>query len=84
MGFGHAVYTTEDPRVRMLRETARELGDDLVDFACAVEERVVAILAEVKPDRRRYVLEQSAERRIVRPATRYVGPPAPQHVPVSG
>ena len=38
----------------MLRETARELGGELVEFACAVEERVVAMLAEVKPDRPRY------------------------------
>jgi citrate synthase len=118
MGFGHAVYTTEDPRARMLRETAGELGGDLVDFACAVEERAVAILAEVKPDRPRYVnvefyagvvmalcgipramftptfavsrvvgwaanvLEQSTERRIIRPAARYVGPPAPQPIPI--
>ena len=52
MGFGHAVYRTEDPRARMLRETALQLGGELVDFACAVEERVVAILAEAKPDRR--------------------------------
>ena len=117
MGFGHAVYRTEDPRARMLRETALDLGGELVDFACAVEERVVAILAEAKPDRRLYtnveffagvvmalcgiprdmftptfavsrvvgwaanVLEQSTERRIIRPAARYVGPPAPQPVP---
>jgi citrate synthase len=120
MGFGHAVYRTEDPRSRMLRDTARELGGELVDFACAVEERVVAILAEVRPDRQLYtnveffagvvmalcgiprdmftptfavsrvagwaanVLEQSTERRIIRPAAQYVGPPAPQPVPVSG
>jgi citrate synthase len=54
MGFGHAVYTTEDPRSRLLRDTARELGGELVEFACAVEERVVALLAEAKPDRPRY------------------------------
>lgn len=117
MGFGHAVYTTEDPRSRLLRDTALELGGDLVDFACAVEERVVALLAEAKPDRPRYanvefyagvvmalcglprdmftptfavsrvvgwaanVLEQATERRIIRPAARYVGPHAPQPVP---
>jgi citrate synthase len=117
MGFGHAVYRTEDPRAALLRETARELGGDLVDFAVAVEERVVATLAELKPDRRLYanvefyagvvmelcgipremftptfavsrvvgwaanILEQATERRIIRPAARYVGPPPPQPVP---
>ncbi len=51
MGFGHPVYRTEDPRSRMLRGTARELGGDLVDFATVVESRVLALLAELKPDR---------------------------------
>jgi citrate synthase len=51
MGFGHAVYRTEDPRSRLLKETAREFGGPLVDFAVQVEERVEAILAELKPGR---------------------------------
>ncbi|GAA2755709.1 citrate synthase/methylcitrate synthase [Actinopolymorpha rutila] len=51
MGFGHPVYRTEDPRSRLLRRTARELGGDLVEFATAVESRVLALLAELKPDR---------------------------------
>ncbi|NIZ92259.1 citrate/2-methylcitrate synthase [Kineococcus rubinsiae] len=51
MGFGHAVYRTADPRAVLLRETAQELGGDLVDFATAVERRVVEVLAELKPGR---------------------------------
>lgn len=51
MGFGHPVYTTEDPRSRMLKAIAREFGGDLVDFALQVEERAEAILAELKPGR---------------------------------
>jgi len=57
MGFGHAVYRTEDPRARMLRDIAEGLRDQgldgtgLVDLAVAVEKRVVEILAELKPDR---------------------------------
>jgi citrate synthase len=51
MGFGHAVYRTEDPRARLLREIARDLGGDLVDFAVAVEDRVLALLRELKPGR---------------------------------
>ncbi|MFI2240235.1 citrate synthase/methylcitrate synthase [Streptomyces chrestomyceticus] len=51
MGFGHPVYRTEDPRSRMLRDVARGFGGPLVDFAVQVEERVEALLAELKPGR---------------------------------
>ncbi|WP_431041787.1 citrate synthase/methylcitrate synthase [Streptomyces sp. P1-3] len=51
MGFGHAVYRTEDPRSRMLREIAEEFGGPLVTLATQVEQRVEAILAELKPGR---------------------------------
>ncbi|PWI44796.1 citrate synthase/methylcitrate synthase [Streptomyces sp. ICBB 8177] len=51
MGFGHPVYRTEDPRSRMLKAIAQEMGGPLVDFAVTVEERVEAVLAELKPGR---------------------------------
>lgn len=56
MGFGHAVYRTEDPRSRMLRGIAQRLAADaeaqaLVEFAVQVERRVLEILAELKPSR---------------------------------
>ncbi|MFF3850402.1 citrate synthase [Streptomyces sp. NPDC002328] len=51
MGFGHAVYRTEDPRSRMLREIAQSFGGPRVAFAVEVERRVEAILAELKPGR---------------------------------
>lgn len=51
MGFGHAVYRTEDPRALMLREIATGIGGELVEFATTVERRVVEILAELKPGR---------------------------------
>ncbi|KUJ68629.1 citrate (Si)-synthase [Streptomyces albus subsp. albus] len=51
MGFGHAVYRTEDPRSRMLREIAQEFGGPRVAFAIEVERHVEAILAELKPGR---------------------------------
>lgn len=54
MGFGHAVYRTEDPRARMLREIGRLLGGELIEFAIGVEAEVVAALAELKPDRKLY------------------------------
>ncbi|MEV6414665.1 citrate/2-methylcitrate synthase [Kribbella sp. NPDC051718] len=54
MGFGHAVYRTEDPRSLMLRDIARDLGGDLVDFTTTVEQRIVEVLAELKPGRNLY------------------------------
>ncbi|MGH8876746.1 MAG: citrate/2-methylcitrate synthase, partial [Stackebrandtia sp.] len=54
MGFGHAVYTTDDPRSLMLRDVATSLGGDLSDFAKEVERKVVEILAELKPGRNLY------------------------------
>ncbi|CAM3105458.1 citrate synthase [Stackebrandtia soli] len=54
MGFGHAVYRTDDPRSLMLRDVATSLGGDLVEFAKQVERKVVDILAELKPGRKLY------------------------------
>ncbi|MFH9940426.1 citrate synthase/methylcitrate synthase [Streptomyces murinus] len=51
MGFGHAVYRTEDPRSRMLRGIALGFGGPRVEFAVEVERRVEAVLAELKPGR---------------------------------
>lgn len=56
MGFGHAVYTTDDPRSVMLRGVARRLATDgesaaLVAFAEATEAGVVAVLDRLKPGR---------------------------------
>jgi citrate synthase len=52
MGFGHAVYKTDDPRSVMLRDIARSLGDSSrVDFAVQVEATVDRVLAELKPGR---------------------------------
>ncbi|MFC4495918.1 citrate synthase/methylcitrate synthase [Streptomyces ovatisporus] len=51
MGFGHPVYRTEDPRSRMLKRIAQDFGGPLTDFAVQVEERVEAILDELKPGR---------------------------------
>ena len=54
MGFGHAIYRTEDPRSRMLREIAETFGGERVEMAVQVERRVVELLAELKPGRELY------------------------------
>lgn len=117
MGFGHAVYRTEDPRSLMLRDIALGLGGDLAEFAATVERRVVDILAEEKPGRELHanvefyagvvmercgiprsmftptfavsrvigwcanILEQAQDPKMIRPAARYTGPPAPEPLP---
>ncbi|MGH8793720.1 MAG: citrate synthase 2 [Stackebrandtia sp.] len=51
MGFGHRVYRAEDPRARMLRKTAREVGAGRYELAEALEAAALAELQERKPDR---------------------------------
>ena len=51
MGFGHRVYRAEDPRARVLRRTARELGAKRVEVAERLEEAALAALKERSPDR---------------------------------
>jgi citrate synthase len=51
MGFGHRVYRAEDPRARVLRRTARELGSPRFEVAEALEAAALAELKARKPDR---------------------------------
>jgi len=51
MGFGHRVYRAEDPRARVLRHTARELGAPRFEVAEALERAALAELRARKPDR---------------------------------
>ena len=51
MGFGHRVYRAEDPRARVLRRTARELGSTRYEVAEALERAALAELQARKPDR---------------------------------
>ncbi len=51
MGFGHRVYRAEDPRARVLRRTARELGSTRFEVAEALERAALAELQARKPDR---------------------------------
>ena len=51
MGFGHRIYRAEDPRARVLRRTATELGSGRVEVAAALERAALEELAARKPDR---------------------------------
>jgi citrate synthase len=51
MGFGHRVYRAEDPRARVLRRTAREIGAPRLEVAEKLEEAALAELAERHPER---------------------------------
>ncbi len=51
MGFGHRVYRAEDPRARVLRRTAQELGSHRVEVAEALEKAALEELTARYPDR---------------------------------
>jgi citrate synthase len=51
MGFGHRVYKGKDPRSALLREVASTVGGQSAEFAMAVEDTIVRVLAEEKPGR---------------------------------
>jgi citrate synthase len=51
MGFGHAVYKTDDPRSVLLRDIARSLGGPTAALAELAEQRIIELLAELKPGR---------------------------------
>lgn len=58
MGFGHRVYRAEDPRARVLRRTAKELGAPRYEVAAALEQAALNELRARRPDR---VLETNVE-----------------------
>ncbi len=58
MGFGHRVYRAEDPRARVLRRTAHELGAPRYEIAAALEKAALEELRSRRPDR---VLETNVE-----------------------
>ena len=51
MGFGHRVYRAEDPRSRILKRVAKELGAENVEIAEELETVALAALQERHPDR---------------------------------
>jgi citrate synthase len=51
MGFGHRVYRAEDPRSRLLKQTAKELGSPRFEVAETLEDAALAALRERYPDR---------------------------------
>jgi citrate synthase len=51
MGFGHRIYRAEDPRSRILKETARELGSPQIEIAEKLETAALKALEERHPER---------------------------------
>jgi citrate synthase len=51
MGFGHRIYRAEDPRSRILKRTAEELGSDQVEVAEKLEQAALKALQERHPER---------------------------------
>jgi citrate synthase len=51
MGFGHRVYRAEDPRARVLRDTAHRLDAPRYEVARALEKAALTELRERRPDR---------------------------------
>ena len=51
MGFGHRVYRAEDPRSRILKRTAEELGSPYVEVAQDLERAALDALQERHPER---------------------------------
>ena len=51
MGFGHRIYRAEDPRSRILKRTAKELGSPQVEVAEELERVALKALHERYPDR---------------------------------
>jgi citrate synthase len=51
MGFGHRVYRAEDPRSRILKQTAKELGSPQFEVAEELERVALKALQERSPDR---------------------------------
>ncbi len=53
MGFGHRVYRAYDPRAAALRQVAEAMDHrpDWLDLAIQVEDVVLRVLAELKPNR---------------------------------
>ena len=51
MGFGHRIYRAEDPRSRVLKRTAKELGSPQVEIAEELEQVALVALQERHPER---------------------------------
>ena len=51
MGFGHRVYRAEDPRSRVLKRTAKELGAPNIEIAEELEAVALRVLQERHPER---------------------------------